>query len=131
MIGRIARAATFVTIVAVLTGCASALGPRVVVLNETDLVFTIAADGTWVGTVGPRSTATLAFPLGEESTEVTATDPQGRVLAALLGTRAMYEEALGGSNPMSVWQDLECGRILLATEPFDPALAGPVPNPCP
>lgn len=131
MIGRLARLASVIAIAAVLTGCAEALGPRVTVLNDTDLVFTIAADGTWVGTVGPRSRATLAFPLADTSTKVTATDPGGRVLAVLLGTRAMYEAAFSGSSPMSVWQELDCGRILLATEPFDPAVAGPVPNPCP
>ena len=116
----------------VLTGCSSMPGPRVTVENDTDTVFTIEADGAWLGTVGPRARATLGVPaLDDGPLEVVAIDTQGRIPVSVAGTRAMWDAAIDGSNPMSSWQDFECGRILLATEPFDPAIAGPVTNPCP
>jgi hypothetical protein len=117
--------------VLLVVGCSSLVGPRVTVINDTEEVFTIEADGTWVGTVGPGARATLGIPLADDQTEVVAIDPFGDISVSLQGTRAMYEAAFDGSGPMSAWQERECGRILLATEPFEPALAGPIPNPCP
>ena len=114
-----------------LAGCSTVLGPRVTVVNDTDQVFTIQADGQWVGTVGPRARATLPFPLGDEPTEVTAMNDIGQVLVSVGGTRAMWDNAIEGTVPMSSWQTFDCGRILIASEPFDESVPGPVQNPCP
>ena len=123
--------AGLITVVLVLAGCQSVLGPRVTVVNDTDEVFTIEANGAWVGTVGPHARATLPFPLGDGVTDVTARNAVGHTLAAVGGTRAMWDNAIDGSHPMTAWQDLTCGRILLASEPFDETVPGPIVDPCP
>jgi hypothetical protein len=129
---RIRSSLIAVSFALLLVGCASLIGPRVTVVNDTDAAYRIEANGSWLGTVGPRARATLAVPpLGEDPMEVAAFAPDGSIHLAVGGTRAMWDKAIDGSNPMSSWQDFECGRILLATEPFDPAVAGPVRNPCP
>jgi hypothetical protein len=130
-VSRAGRPVVAALVMLLVVGCSSLAGPRVTVVNDTDEVFTIEADGTWVGTVGPGARATLGIPLAGDQTEVVAIDPNGDISVSLEGTRAMYDAAFDGSDPMSAWQDRECGRILLATEPFDPALAGAIPNPCP
>lgn len=114
-----------------LTGCSSVLGPRVTIVNDTNEVFTIEADGVWVGTVGPRARATLPVPLADDATDVVARDAVEQTLVSIGGTRSMWDDALDGSTPMIAWQDFACGRILIATEPFDPTVPGPIAQACP
>ena len=125
------RVAGLVVAISVLAGCSSVLGPRVTVINDTDQIFTIEANETWVGTVGPHARATLPFPLGDGTTEVWAKNDVGHVLVSIGGTRAMWDDAIEGTIPMSGWQTFDCGRILIASEPFDESVPGPFQNPCP
>ncbi len=110
-------------------GCALAGQPRVMVRNETTVPISVQADDLWIGTVAAGATAELAFPLGDEPTDIQASTPSGATVADLLGTRAMYDAAIAGSNPMSTWQDMACGRVVLAVGPFDPSLLDPLPSP--
>ena len=114
--------------VALLAGCSSMLGPRVTVQNEMTVPLTVDANGHWIGTVGPGASATLGFALGDGQTSIMARTPSGAVVADLLETNAMIEDAMAGTGVMAAWQDVACGRVLLALEPFDGSGVPPAPE---
>lgn len=111
------------------TGCALVDQPRVLVRNETTVPVAVDVDGTWIGTVAPGAIAELPFPLSDGQMTIQAKTPTGASIADLLGTRAMFDAAVEGSSGMSSWQDLACGRVVLAVGPFDESLLGPAPSP--
>jgi hypothetical protein len=118
---------------AIVAGCAIVTGPRVAVMNGTDVPISVHVDGAWVGTVGPGASADVPFSLGTGTTDIQARSPTGAVLVSLLGTRPMFDAAIDGSMPMSAWQDLACGRLLLSVGPFDRSALPPAPvggQPC-
>lgn len=119
----------FVAAMVAVAGCGLADQARFTVRNDTADPVTVYVDDGWIGTVGPGAGAELALPVGGETIEIQARTPSGAVLASLAGTRAMFDAALDGSGPMSAWQDLPCGRVLLAVGPFDASALGPPPSP--
>ncbi len=138
--GRPARAVrlrTLALLVAVgtaLAACGVLAGSRVVVHNESSEPIAIHANGAWIGTVAPGTVAELPFHVDDGTTSVQGRTATGATVVDISGTRAMIEAALDGSMPMSAWQDLECGRIILALGPFDPSILEPRPapaGPCP
>ena len=113
----------------VLVGCGILSFARVSVRNETTVPIAVHVDGGWVGTVAPGATADLAFTPGDDTTEIEARSPTGAILASLIGTRPMYDGAIDGSTPMSAWQDIACGRVVLSIGPFDASALQPLDAP--
>jgi hypothetical protein len=72
--------------------------------------------------------------VGTDTTDIEARSPTGVVLVSLLGTRPMFDAAVDGSMPISAWQDLGCGRLLLSVGTIDRSALPPAPpagQPCP
>jgi hypothetical protein len=119
---------------AIVAGCAIVTGPRVAVLNGTGVPISVHVNGAWVGTVGPGASADVPFTVGTDTTDIEARSPTGAVLVSLLGTRPMFDAAVDGSMPISAWQDLGCGRLLLSVGTIDRSALPPAPpagQPCP
>ena len=94
--------------------------------NQTDTPLAVHADGHWVGTYAPETTASVPIP-GDPPVGIELVTPSGAVLVEW-----SFDERAASAGDATV-SEVPCGVIRLSVGPVDlPALDPPPPlGPCP